>query len=119
MLSACAETNGYALMGGGHTATLVSQRGMSDKMGHVSTGGGACLDYIAGRTLPAFMPRTECTAVSTGNYTCSSRRIRSHRETRTPDLLITNQTLYQLSHSGADRGHERVVIIPPIQTLGS
>ena len=52
MLSACAETNGYALMGGGHTATLVSQRGMSDKMGHVSTGGGACLDYIAGRTLP-------------------------------------------------------------------
>ena len=52
MLSACAETKGYALMGGGHTATLVSQRGMSDKMGHVSTGGGACLDYIAGRILP-------------------------------------------------------------------
>ena len=52
MLGACAEANGYALMGGGHTATLVSQRGMSDKMGHVSTGGGACLDYIAGRTLP-------------------------------------------------------------------
>jgi phosphoglycerate kinase len=52
MLSACAETGGFALMGGGHTATLVSQRGMSNKMGHVSTGGGACLDYIAGRTLP-------------------------------------------------------------------
>ena len=52
MLSACAETKGYALMGGGHTATLASQRGMSDKMGHVSTGGGACLDYIAGRILP-------------------------------------------------------------------
>ena len=52
MLNACAETNGYALMGGGHTATLVSQRGMSDRMGHVSTGGGACLDYIAGRVLP-------------------------------------------------------------------
>jgi phosphoglycerate kinase len=52
MLSACAETKGFALMGGGHTATLVSQRGMSNKMGHVSTGGGACLDYIAGRTLP-------------------------------------------------------------------
>ena len=52
MLNACAETNGYALMGGGHTATLVSQRGISDRMGHVSTGGGACLDYIAGRVLP-------------------------------------------------------------------
>lgn len=52
MLNACAESNGYAVMGGGHTATLVSQRGLADKMGHVSTGGGACLDYIAGRTLP-------------------------------------------------------------------
>ena len=52
MLNACAETTGYALMGGGHTATLVSKRGIGDKMGHVSTGGGACLDYIAGRTLP-------------------------------------------------------------------
>ena len=55
MLNACAETNGYALMGGGHTATLVSQRGISDRMGHVSTGGGACLDYIAGRVLPGIL----------------------------------------------------------------
>ena len=30
----------------------MSQRGLANKMGHVSTGGGACLDYIAGRTLP-------------------------------------------------------------------
>ena len=52
MLNACAESNGYAVMGGGHTATLVSQRGLADKMGHVSTGGGACLDLLAGRTLP-------------------------------------------------------------------
>ncbi len=53
MLNACAESDGYAVMGGGHTATLVAQRGLADKMGHVSTGGGACLDYIAGRPLPA------------------------------------------------------------------
>ena len=52
ILNACAEGNGYAVMGGGHTATLVSQRGLSDKMGHVSTGGGACLDLLAGRILP-------------------------------------------------------------------
>ena len=52
MLNACAESDGYAVMGGGHTATLVAQRGLADKMGHVSTGGGACLDYIAGRPLP-------------------------------------------------------------------
>ncbi len=53
MLNACAESDGYAVMGGGHTATLVAQRGLAGKMGHVSTGGGACLDYIAGRPLPA------------------------------------------------------------------
>ncbi len=52
ILNACAEGNGYAVMGGGHTATLVSQRGLSDNMGHVSTGGGACLDLLAGRILP-------------------------------------------------------------------
>ena len=52
MLNACAESNGFAVMGGGHTATLVVKRGLTSKMGHVSTGGGACLDYIAGRPLP-------------------------------------------------------------------
>jgi len=52
MLNACAESSGYTVMGGGHTATLVVKKGMTQKMGHVSTGGGACLDYIAGRPLP-------------------------------------------------------------------
>ncbi|MDP6869498.1 MAG: phosphoglycerate kinase [Candidatus Poseidoniaceae archaeon] len=52
VLNACAESDGYAVMGGGHTSTIVSQRGLSDKMGHVSTGGGACLELLAGRVLP-------------------------------------------------------------------
>lgn len=54
-LNACAESDGFAVMGGGHTATLVTQRGLAEKMGHVSTGGGACLDYIAGRPLPGIV----------------------------------------------------------------
>jgi phosphoglycerate kinase len=52
MLNACAETSGYVVVGGGHTATIIMNRGLSPKMGHVSTGGGACLDYMAGRILP-------------------------------------------------------------------
>ncbi len=52
ILNACAESNAYTVVGGGHTATLVSKRKLAHKMGHVSTGGGACLDYIAGRALP-------------------------------------------------------------------
>jgi phosphoglycerate kinase len=52
ILNACAESEAYTVMGGGHTGTLVTKRGIAHKMGHVSTGGGACLDYIAGRPLP-------------------------------------------------------------------
>ena len=52
MLNACAESSGYVVVGGGHTATLIMNRGIDDKMGHLSTGGGACLNYLAGRLLP-------------------------------------------------------------------
>ena len=41
------------MVGGGHTSTLIAKHGLAKKMGHLSTGGGACLDYIAGKTLPA------------------------------------------------------------------
>jgi phosphoglycerate kinase len=53
MLNACAESGAYVVVGGGHTATLIMKRNLASKMGHVSTGGGACLDYISGRSLPA------------------------------------------------------------------
>jgi len=55
MLNACAESEAFTVMGGGHTATLVVKRGLASRMGHVSTGGGACLDFMAGRPLPAIV----------------------------------------------------------------
>jgi phosphoglycerate kinase len=62
MLNACAESSAYVVIGGGHTATLVGQRGLSQRMGHLSTGGGACLDFIAGRKMPAISSLTESAA---------------------------------------------------------
>ena len=51
MINACAETSGYVVVGGGHTATMINQRGLGNRMGHVSTGGGASLKLLSGEKL--------------------------------------------------------------------
>lgn len=42
----------YSLIGGGDTSAYIEQRGLVDGFNHVSTGGGACLDLMAGKKLP-------------------------------------------------------------------
>lgn len=44
--------SGFSVIGGGHIAAAVEQLGISDKFSHVSTGGGACIDFLAGEKLP-------------------------------------------------------------------
>jgi phosphoglycerate kinase len=52
VLKAVAESDGYSLVGGGHTVAAVEKLGLADKMSYVSTAGGALIEFLMGKTLP-------------------------------------------------------------------
>jgi len=50
---AIAESNAFSIAGGGDTLAAVSKYGISDKVSYISTGGGAFLEFLEGKKLPA------------------------------------------------------------------
>ena len=53
IINAIANSDGYSIIGGGHIAAATVNLGLDSKMDHVSSGGGACINLLAGKELPA------------------------------------------------------------------
>ncbi|MDN3520309.1 phosphoglycerate kinase [Halomonas ramblicola] len=50
---AIAESNGFSIAGGGDTLAAIDKYGIEERVSYISTGGGAFLEYVEGKTLPA------------------------------------------------------------------
>ncbi len=53
MAMAIAHSQGFSIAGGGDTLAAISKFGITDQVGYISTGGGAFLEFLEGRALPA------------------------------------------------------------------
>ncbi|MGD9292518.1 MAG: phosphoglycerate kinase, partial [Gammaproteobacteria bacterium] len=53
LAEAVADSDGFSIAGGGDTLAALDKFGIADKVSYISTGGGAFLEFLEGRKLPA------------------------------------------------------------------
>ena len=53
MARAIAESTAFSIAGGGDTLAAIAKYGIADKIAYISTGGGAFLEFLEGKKLPA------------------------------------------------------------------
>ena len=61
---AIAQSNGFSIAGGGDTLAAIAKYGIESQIGYISTGGGAFLEVLEGKTLPAFEVLTQRAAAA-------------------------------------------------------
>ncbi|MCY1303083.1 Phosphoglycerate kinase [compost metagenome] len=53
LAQAIADSSAFSIAGGGDTLAAIAKYGIADRVGYISTGGGAFLEFLEGKKLPA------------------------------------------------------------------
>ncbi len=52
IFKAIAQSDAYSIIGGGHSTAVLENLGLGENIDHISTGGGSCINFLAGKDLP-------------------------------------------------------------------